>query len=191
MPQYSLHALLSQAVAMYRAEIPELQHSVALTDEGGAPVMAGQAKSYLGLQGGRPEWCKSPKGAEAKRRHDECRNSSVGCLVQPDDFVRRAWGRDEDGYLRTPLHAALTRIKAPKLRHLLQDVLPEVYFPSEILALNGYTEHWEQNAILREALTILAREYRDLDRVRPRKTAWTDLSSSQQAAIEAGEKAAA
>lgn len=176
----TLQRLLTWAHAEYIGELPQLQHKVNEFDEGGAAEMAPAAKAYLGLQGKKCE----PQGPQAKKLHADCRNSSVGCLIELDNWARRAWRRDEDGHLRTPLHAALTKIDAPKLQRLLRDILPELYFPTEILVLHGYTERWEQNGILKEAMTILAREYRDLDRVRARP-AYIDMSESQQKALDA------
>lgn len=153
MSNTSLHELLRWANAMYRLETPDLAHSPSVTDEGGAPDMAPAAKSYLGLASS----LKVRAGAPTRRFGEGADPTTwTGPPDPADNWYSLACRVDkESGMYLTPLRCAVAGIRDVKLRGLLRDIVPELYFPSEILAIHGYVEKWEQNAVLRAALTIL------------------------------------
>lgn len=156
----SLNALLKWAHAQWVIETPTLGHAVSVMDAGGAPDMKVAAKAYLNML----------------RKGDG-----------PDDWMQAACVRDEDGFYRTPLRAALAKVENPWVRRFLHDLIPNAQFrPSDIAALHGipaWTEHW----VMFECLVILEREWMAAP---PPKSSWVDLSDSQRNAVVAGEAAA-
>lgn len=123
-------------------------------------------------EGGAPQM----KGAVARYLH-----------LTGKDTSDPAFDVDEDGRYRTPLRAAMRRIRDPWLRLFLRDIVPEQLNPSLICArydIPKPVESWVMHA----ALTMLWREYRAAPL--PQRS-WVDQSDSQRNAILAGDIAAA
>ncbi|MGA0060619.1 MAG: hypothetical protein ACO3RU_13630 [Planctomycetota bacterium] len=169
---HSLHALLRWANKAYREETPELGHAVALTDEGGAPEMKPAVAAYLGLH------------AKRLLEKDD----------RPDNWRALAGRRDHDGFYITPLRYAIELCPDPAERRFLRDLVPELYYPSEIAELHGIPR-WAAKYVMHPALTRLWHTHQGLMRDQAKGTSryvgWVSMSDSQRAAIEAGEKDAA
>lgn len=174
----SLHSLLTWAHDLYAAELPILAHSVALTDEGGAPVMSHPAKWYLGLAGPRC-WTRDPKRKptiEDKRIHADC---GAGCVIEPDDFRRKAYGVDRDsGLFLTPLHRAIEELSEPDRRLFVKWLVTEALRPTDVATAFGIPA-WCAGDVMRVSLTMLRRSFRE----RP-ETQWISGRSDSQRTAE-------
>lgn len=163
---YSLRALLAWANVQYRAETPEMQHAVAHTDEGGAPEMKPAAASYLGLL---------------------ARKVLTGNDTLPDDW-RALAGRKSEGVYLTPLRYAIALCPDAAERQFLRDLVPELYFPSEVAEIHGIPR-WAAGYVMHGALSRLRDRFDHLMRQQEKGTAanipWTALSESQQRAEDA------
>lgn len=156
----TLMQLLRWAHRQHELETPPLEHAVAHTDEGGSPEMKPAPAAYLGLL--------------ARRRLDrDARTTNDG----PDDWRRLAC-RVVDGHYATPLRCAIARIAEPGRRAFLEDLVPELYFPTEIAELHGIPR-WAAGDVTYRSLTILRDKYREIPET---PTHWIDKSGSQQAA---------
>lgn len=166
----TLHSSLRFAHAQFVLELPELQHSVSLTDDGGAPAMKPAAASYLGLL--------------AKRLLEDDK--------QPDNWKARAARRDPDGRYLTPLRLAI-ELAPEGERAFLRSLVPELYFPSEIAELHGIPR-WAAKYVMYAALARLRERYETLIRNSEKGSAanvgWVSMSESARRAIEAGERVA-
>lgn len=165
MPQATLHSLLRWCHAQYVLEMPELQHSVSLTDDGGAPAMKPAISSYLGLL--------------AKRLLENDK--------QPDNWKARAARRDPDGRYLTPLRLAI-ELAPEGERSFLRSLVPELYFPSEIAELHGIPR-WAAKYVMYSTLLRLRERYdgliRDSEKGSAANLGWVSRSESQQNAESA------
>jgi hypothetical protein len=147
-----LRFLLQWAHHQWALETPTLGHSLGSTDAGGVPTLKAAAAGYLGLlrQGdGRDQW------------------------------ERTARKVDEDGFYRTPLRAAMSRINNLAMRRFLHDLVPNAMLrPSDIAELHG-TPRWAEAWVMQGALEILYREYQAAPV--PQRS-WVDKSAAQQSA---------
>lgn len=164
----TLHALLKWANKAYRDETPSFDHDhKEHFDEGGAPEMKPAVAAYLGLV--------------AKRHLD----------TRPDNWRALAGRRDADGRYLTPLRYSIELCPDPAERQFLRDLVPEVYYPSEIAEINGVPK-WAAKYVMHAALTRLYRTYEGLMRDQEKGTAryvgWVSMSESSRNAIIAGEK---
>lgn len=168
--QRTLKGLLSWGHNAYVAETPNLEHSVALTDEGGAPAMKPAAASYLGLL------------ARQRLTPDD----------RPDNWKAQAGRKDRDGRYVTPLRYAIELCPVAEERAFLRDLVPELYFPSEIAGLHGIPR-WASGMVMYAALSRLRERYDNLIRQQEKGTAahvgWVDRSESQRNAETAPEAA--
>lgn len=155
-----IRVLLQWAARTWELETPTLGHAVSLTDAGGVPAMKAAAQAYLGLL----------------RRGE-----------QRDDWERNACALDEDGFYRTPLRAAMSRVRSLPMRRFLHDLVPNALLrPSDIAELHG-TPGWAEAWVMQGALEILYREF--LARPVPQRS-WIEQSDSQRNAVVAGEAVA-
>ena len=170
----TLRGLLSWSNRQYVLETPELQHSVALTDEGGAPVMKPAAAGYLGLL------AKERLDAKAAPTNDRA-----------DNWKAQAGRRDRDGKYVTPLRYAIELCPVADERAFLRALVPELYFPSEIAELHGIPK-WAAGMVMYAALSRLRERYDHLIRQQEKGTAanvgWVSMSEASRNAIIAGEK---
>ena len=152
----SLRGLLRWAHMAYVAETPNLDHdhSAIHLDEDGAPIMAIEARRYLGLLGGRDE--------------------------RADDWLRIASRRDPDGFYVTPLRRAIETLSRER-RLLLRDVVPELFRPTDILVLHGIPE-WCAGDVLYRSLAMLWASYLDRPLPQPSRPGYLEMSESQRAA---------
>lgn len=146
----TLRALLRWAHAQYVAETPNLDHSGSHIDDDGAPTMAAAARRYLGMM----------------TKDDRA-----------DDWLRIASRMDRDGFYLTPLRRAIETLPEPR-RLLLRDLVPEVFFPSEVALLHGIPA-WCANDVLYRSLTMLWDQF--IERPLP-SVGWLERSDSQRAA---------
>jgi hypothetical protein len=173
----TLHALLVQAQAAYAGEIPALQHSMSLTDDGGAPAMSGPARSYLGLAGRKCRGRQSPDKA-TRTMHAECAD---GCLLEPDNFRSAAFRVDEDGRYRTPTLAAIESIPDGTRRMFVRWLLTNTFRPTDVSRAFGIPD-WCAADVMHRSLTELRRNYR----AAPLTRNWiSGRSDAQRAAEEA------
>ena len=146
-----LRFLLRWAHQQWTLETPTLDHQRQL-DAGGAPTMQSRAAGYLALL-----------------RRGEGR----------DDWERTACALDLDGFYRTPLRAAMSRVRNLAMRRFLHDLVPNAMLrPSDIAQLHG-SPGWAEAWVMQGALEILYREFHAAPV--PRRS-WVDLSDSQRAA---------
>lgn len=146
----TLRALLRWAHAQYVAETPNLAHSGSHLDDDGAPTMAAQARRYLGMM---------TKDGRA------------------DNWLAIASKTDADGYYLTPLRRAIETLPTER-RLFLRDLVPELFFPSEIALLHGIPE-WCRTDVTYQSLVLLWARY--IDRPLP-QPGWLQRSESQRSA---------
>lgn len=146
----TLRALLRWAHAAYAAETPNLDHSGSHIDDDGAPTMAAAARRYLGML----------------TKEDRA-----------DDWLKIASRTDKDGFYVTPLRRAIETLPHER-RLLLRDLVPELFFPSEIAVLHGIPA-WCANDVLYRSLVMLWDKF--IDRPLP-QPGWLERSESQRAA---------
>lgn len=155
----TLRGLLSWASHQLRLETPELGHSASLTDDGGSPDMKAAAKAYLAL------------------------TTRVQVDDRPDSWRAIACRLDKDGFYVTPLRCALEGLPAER-RALLRDALANELFALDMATIHGIPT-WAAGDVLFRSLRLLWDRY--LDRPLPRRS-WIELSDSQRAAVQAGER---
>lgn len=109
----------------------------------------------------------------------------------PDNW-RAAAGRKSEGKYLTPLRYAIELCGDPGERKFLRDLVPELYFPSEIAEIHGIPK-WAAGMVMYAALGRLRERYDHLIREQEKGTAanvgWVSMSESSRKAIEAGEAA--
>lgn len=160
----SLHSLLSWANRTYRLEVPDLGHSISLTDDGGAPAMKPAIASYIGLL--------------ARNRLDTKDD-------QPDNWKARAGRKDRDHKYVTPLRYAIELATDPDERSFLRSLVPELYYPSEIAEIHSIPR-WAARYVMYACLARLRERYEGLMRDQEKGTAanvgWVSKSDAQRAA---------
>ena len=154
----TLRFLLGWAHRQYVLETPELQHTLSRVGDDGDPDMSVAARFYLGLS-----------------KRGQSRDNWFDISSQLDD----------EGRYRTPLRAALARIRDANMRLFLRDLVPELYRPTDIADIHAIPP-WARTWVMHGALLALWHEY--LERP-PIPVGWVSMSDSQRSAVVAGEVA--
>ena len=181
----TLRSLLNWANTQYLTETPELQHSLSLTDDGGAPDMKAPAKRWLGLTGRRCQARESDDRA-VKAMHRDCID---GCHLEPDNHRRAAYAVDQDGKYRTPFLRAVEEIADPARRLFVKWLCVNTLRPSDV-ARHFDIPDWCQGDVAFRSLEMVRQKYRTEPPVDTRP-GWVSMSESSRRAIEAGERDAA
>lgn len=170
-----LRVLLQWAYRQWTLETPTLSHSVSQTDAGGVPSMNAAAAAYLRL-GVKRCWPDNAEPSLATRTmHEAC--SRGGCQLGQDEWEKTARKLDEDGFYRTPLRAAMSRIRNPAMRRFLHDLVPNAMLrPSDVAQLHG-TPGWAEAWVMQGALEAL---YREFHAAPVPQVSWVDRSAAQQ-----------
>lgn len=126
----------------------------------GAPDHTGEAKSYIGLSQDR----------------------------EPNDWKMVACRSDDSNTYLTPMRCAIARIGDPDRRQLLGGLAVNLFTPLDVTRAQGIPD-WCAFDVMSRSLDQLYAMYQE--RPIPRRSPkWTEMSDSQRAAIEDGEKAA-
>lgn len=168
-PRYTLSGLLRWASAELAGETPVLEHSVSLTDDGGAPQMKRGVQGYLGFLPSNT-CVQGHKFCDRHAPRDE----------EPDNWRRLACAR-VDGRYRTPVRCAIESINPPERRLFLRDVLANALFPSDVARAHGIPD-WAAGDVLYRSLVLLRERYDSLIHQVPERGWISGRSDAQRAA---------
>lgn len=159
----TVDGLLRWAHGRYVEETPAFEYALTRLAEDGDPEMVYPVRAYLALSepSNRLSW---------EKREQEWQ--------RPDVWCRIAGTTDEDGMYRTPLRRAIESIDDPSRRKLLRDLVPELFLPGDIAAING-VPGWCAGDVLFRSLSMLWDRYRERPERRP---GYLDRSDAQRSA---------
>jgi len=101
-----------------------------------------------------------------------------------DDWIALASRLDGDGFFLTPLRRAI-ELQARDRRLFLRNLVPELYFPTDVAALHGIPD-WGMSDVIHQSLAMLWWAY--LERPIP-SPGYLERSDSQRAAEDGVDRA--